>query len=187
MSRQCTICQHSELQAITADLMARVPYRTIERRYTVSRSAIDRHVTQHVSKAFRQLAAAEKLTDAATVAEPVLSEMRKLNARALRILADAELAEDRTTALHAIRECRRNLELIAKLTGELDPRAVAETSGGPLTVVVQYVDKQALLVHGDTPALPGSPEAPRLNGGFLPSGHSTEMPGNILEPGQEAS
>ena len=41
----------------------------------------------------------------------------------MRILTSAEDAKDHTVALHAVRECWRNLELIAKLTGELDPRA----------------------------------------------------------------
>jgi hypothetical protein len=161
--------------------MARTPYRTIERRYSVSRSAIDRHVNQHVSKAFRQLAAAEKLTDAATVAEPVLSQMRDLNARALRILFDAEGAQDRPTALHAIRECRRNLELIAKLTGELDPRAAGETAGSPVTVTIQYVDRQ-MVVNG-TPAPTALPEAQESNPGHpdASAGRSTETPENVLE------
>jgi hypothetical protein len=138
---------HPDLRGITADLMARVPYRTIERRYNVSRSAIDRHVSGHVSKALRELAAAElaraekSLTEAATIAAPVLGEMRKLNARALHILADAEAAKDRPTALHAIRECRRNLELISRLTGELDPRAAGETPGGPINITVVYAPR----------------------------------------------
>jgi hypothetical protein len=40
--------------------------------------------------------------------------------------------------------------LIAKLTGELNPRAAGETPGAPLTVVIQYVDKQ-LAVTADAP------------------------------------
>lgn len=134
----CTLCTHPKLAAITEELMRRTPYRTIQKQYGVSKSAIDRHVTQHVSKAFRQLATAEKLTDAAIIIEPVLGEMRKLNARALRILADAEAAKDRPTSLHAIRECRRNLELIARLTGELDPRSAGETPGGAVSINIVY-------------------------------------------------
>jgi hypothetical protein len=151
--------------------MARVSYRTIERKYSVSRSAIDRHVTHHVTKAFRQLAAAEQtLAESATIAEPVLGEMRKLNTRALRILADAEAAKDHPTALQAIRECRRNLELIAKLTGELDPRAAGETPGGGLTVVVQYVQKQ----NGREMFPAPSPEMPRA---AIPSPVVASLPG----------
>jgi len=55
--------------------------------------------------------------------------MRKLNTRSLKILKAAEEAKDHTVALHAVRECRRNLELIAKLTGELDPQAAGKAGG----------------------------------------------------------
>ena len=163
MPRPCTVCTHHDLKRITEDLMRRTPYRVIQGRYGVSKSSLERHVSQHVSKALRRLTSSEmSLADAGAIAQPVLVEMRALNARTLRILADAEGAEDRTTALHAIRECRRNLELIAKLTGELDPRAAGESSGSPLTVIVQYVDKAAVVL-GDAPAATVLPEAARLN------------------------
>lgn len=132
--RTCTVCQHPQLNAITGDLVARVPLRTIEARYSVSRSALDRHV-QHATAAVRLV------NSAANIAEPVKDEMRKLNARALRILQEAEDAKDHATALNAIRECRRNLELIARLTGELDPRAAGETPGAPLNITVVYAPR----------------------------------------------
>jgi hypothetical protein len=50
--------------------------------------------------------------------QPTLLEMRRLNQRSLRILAIAEESKDHDVALRAISECRRNLELISKLTGE---------------------------------------------------------------------
>jgi hypothetical protein len=151
--KTCTVCQHPELRAITGDLAARVPLRTIEGRYPgLSRSALDRHV-QHVPKAVKLVA------DAAAIAAPVLVEMRKLNARALRILADVEETKDHATALTAIRECRRNLELIAKLTGELDPRAAGETPGAPLSITVQYIQKQNNLEM--FPQVAASEETPR--------------------------
>jgi hypothetical protein len=72
--------------------------------------------------------------------------MRRLNQRSLKILKAAEEAKDHTVALHAVRECRRNLELIAKLTGELDPRAAGEETGGSLNVTVVYAEKAAVQV-----------------------------------------
>jgi len=81
----------------------------------------------------------------------------------LRILQNAEETQDHATALTAIRECRRNLELIAKLTGELDPRSAGETSGGSLQVTVVYADRAAVLVR-DSPAPPALPEGRQLNG-----------------------
>jgi hypothetical protein len=127
---------------------------------------LDRHISGHVTKAIRTLAAKEMcLAEAAAVAEPVLSSMRKLNLRSLRILGEAEAAQDRTTALHAIRECRRNLELIAKLTGELDLCAMGEAAAGPITVVVQYVDKAALVVAESASGPEPPAAAPQLNSG----------------------
>lgn len=129
--KTCTVCQHPQLNAITGELVARVPLRTIERKYGLSKSALDRHV-QHAAAAVKLVNSAE------AIAEPVKNEMRKLNARALRILQQAEDAKDHATALTAIRECRRNLELIAKLTGELDPRAAGEIPGAPVNINIVY-------------------------------------------------
>jgi hypothetical protein len=76
--------------------------------------------------------------DAQTV-QPTLLEMRRLNQRSLRILAIAEASKDHDVALRAICECRRNLELISRLTGELDPHAASEGVGQGLIVQVNYV------------------------------------------------
>ena len=154
MPRNCTICNHPQLKEITHALMARRPYRSIQARYGVNKSAIVRHLKRHVTKALRKLTATEiPLAMAEEVAEPVLVEMRRLNQRSLKILKAAEEAKDHTLALHAVRECRRNLELIAKLTGELDPRAAGEeTGGGALQVTVIYSEKAAVQVS--------PPEAP---------------------------
>jgi hypothetical protein len=48
--------------------------------------------------------------------------VRDLQTRALAILGKAEKTNDLRSALGAIREARSNLELLAKLVGELDER-----------------------------------------------------------------
>ena len=48
--------------------------------------------------------------------------MRSLQARTLAILEAAEETSEHRIALSAIREARSNLELLAKLLGELDDR-----------------------------------------------------------------
>ena len=167
MSRNCTICNHPQLKEITHALMARRPYRSIQARYGVNKSAIVRHLKRHVTKALRKLTAAEiPLAMAEEVAEPVLVEMRKLNVRSLRILKSAEEAKDHAVALHAVRECRRNLELIAKLTGELDPRAAGEEMGGSLNVTVVYAEKAAVQVS--LPEAPVSAPAALLEANACP-------------------
>lgn len=148
MPQKCSVCEHPKLRQITEDLMRQVPYRSLEGTYGLNKSALARHMG-HVGEVLRSLG--KNVTqDEAAVVVPVLVEMRKLNGRALRILQQAEDAKDRPTALHAIRECRRNLELIAKLTGELDTRN-GEVPGGNLTVTVVYADKA--LVSTERPSL----------------------------------
>ena len=118
--------------------MTRRSYRTIQARYGVDKSAIARHIRNHVTKSLRKLAQEDfPMALAEEIGEPVLVAMRKLNARTLCILKAAEDAEDSVTALSAIRECRRNLELIAKLTGDLSPLASSEGQT-PLQVNIVY-------------------------------------------------
>jgi hypothetical protein len=137
-------------------MMRRVPYRTLGTRYGLSKSAINRHLQSHVSTALRRLEV--EMIRSVDVGGPVIEQMRGLNQSALRILGEAEAASDRPTALHAIRECRRNLELIAKLTGELDPRAAGETPGAQLQVTINYVDKAVMTGAAPSPL----PEGRRL-------------------------
>jgi hypothetical protein len=75
------------------------------------------------------------------LSQPVLDQIRLLHQRTLRILAEAEHGRwrDPSIALGAIRECRHNLELIAKLTGELKSPAPAE----PTRVEIVYVESSS--------------------------------------------
>ena len=153
MPKGCSISHHPQIREITHDLMSHRPLRAIEARYGVSKAALSRHTKKHVPKALRKVTPDDMPPSlAAELAEPVLVEMRKLNNRSLKILKAAEESKDYTMALHAIRETRRNLELIAKLNGELQPSAPGEEAGGGgLQVVIQYVDK-AIQV-GESPKL----------------------------------
>lgn len=151
MPRACSICNHPERNSITNDILARRPLRWIAARHPdISINALSRHVKHHVTKALRKVAPGDvTMTMATELAEPVLVSMRKLQARALRILQTAEKAKDFSIALAAIREVRRGYELIAKITGELHPLAPGEetAAGGGLNVTVVYADKAAVQVN----------------------------------------
>jgi hypothetical protein len=99
------------------------------------------------------------LTEDAQTVQPTLLEMRRLNQRSLRILAIAEESKDHDVALRAISECRRNLELISKLTGELDPHVAGEGGGQGLIVQVNYVSTKPI-VDASKPALPEPVQEP---------------------------
>jgi hypothetical protein len=136
----CSVCTHPQTREISTDLFSGMSYRAIQKRYGVKPTALCVHLREHVAAPLRRLCEAERrLADDAALVAPSLLEMRKLNERTLRILSLAEVSKDYDIALRAIGESRRNMELISRLTGELDPQSVAED--GKLEVRITYVDR----------------------------------------------
>jgi hypothetical protein len=115
MSRVCTVCGHPDREAIEGALVAGETYRTIADRSGLSKTALIRHKAEHLPAAIAQATAAAAVVHGDTL----LDQVRDLQRRALGILDKAEAANDLRTALLAIREARGNLELLAKLLGEL--------------------------------------------------------------------
>jgi len=74
-------------------------------------------------------------------ADDLLEQVRDLQAKALGILSKAEEAGELRTALSAIREARGNLELLAKLLGELDERPQVN-----LLVSPEWLELRAVIV-----------------------------------------
>jgi hypothetical protein len=67
--------------------------------------------------------------------------VRDLQVRTFAILEAAEASEQHRTALSAIREARGNLELLAKLLGELDERPLVNLHVSP-----EWVELRAVIV-----------------------------------------
>jgi hypothetical protein len=82
-------------------------------------------------------------------ADDLLSQVRDLQDKALGILDKAEKAGELRTALGAIREARGNLELLAKLLGELDERPVVNLNVSPEWLELRAVIVGALEPHPD--------------------------------------
>lgn len=80
-------------------------------------------------------------------ADDLLGQVRALQGRALTILDKAEAAGDLRTALTAIREARGNLELLARLLGELQEGATVNVLVSPAWLQVRTVIVQALADH----------------------------------------
>jgi len=119
MPRRCTICQHPHRTEVDAALVNGDVFRTIAYRFGCSEAALKRHKADHIP------ALLAKSQDAATVAnaDTLLDQVRTLQRRALNILTLAENAGDLRAATAAIREARGCIELLSRLTGELDERA----------------------------------------------------------------
>ena len=80
-------------------------------------------------------------------ADDLLDQVGDLQRRALAILDRAEEAGELRTALSAIREARGNLELLAKLLGELDERPVVNLDVSPEWLELRAVIVTALEPH----------------------------------------
>jgi hypothetical protein len=115
MPRKCSVCHHSERDEIDQALVDGNSLRDIAERFFLSVTALQRHSVKHLPVLLSQAAQAEEMTRA----EDLLTQVRDLRTRTLVILARAEAAGDLRTALMAIAQARGNLELLARLMGEL--------------------------------------------------------------------
>ena len=100
--------------------MEGIAFPALVAKYRVSKDALSRHKANHLPATLVKAQEAQEVAQA----DDLLEEVRSLQGRALGILDKAEDAGDLRTALGAIREARGNLELLAKLLGELDERTV---------------------------------------------------------------
>ncbi len=138
MPRTCTVCQHEGRDEIDRALVSgESSYALADRYSSLSRPAIQRHRENHLPT---RLVLAEKAAEVAQ-ADNLLDQVRDLQGRALAILDKAEATGELRTALSAIREARGNLELLAKLLGEL-----SETPQVNLTVSPEWLELRTTII-----------------------------------------
>src|SRR5215217_2231398 len=137
MPRSCTVCEHPEREAIDEALVGGASNRSVASLYDVSEAAARRHKSNHLPGKLVMAQAAEEVAQA----DDLLAQVRGLQAKALGILSKAEEAGELRTALSAIREARGNLELLAKLLGELDERPQVN-----LLVSPEWLELRAVIV-----------------------------------------
>ena len=114
-------------------------YRGIARKYGVSEDAVSRHVKAgHVSQLLALAADAER----AARADSLLDRIEALHSRTLAILEAVEGTDEHGTALAAIREARRNLELVGEVSRELDRAGTIN-----LELTVEWQEVKAGLVN----------------------------------------
>lgn len=117
MARTCTICQHPDREAIdNALLEGKLSNRRIAAQCAVTENALRRHVAAgHLPK---HLAKAQEAGEVAK-ADTLLARLKALNAETRAILSEARAGQDNALALKAIARCEKQLELEARLLGEL--------------------------------------------------------------------
>jgi hypothetical protein len=143
--RSCTICEHPDREAIDRSLVGDSSNLSVSSLFGVSESAVRRHKANHLPAKLVMAQAAEEVAQA----DDLLQQVRDLQSRALAILGKAEAAGELRTTLGAIREARGNLELLAKLLGELDERPVVNLDVSPEWLELRTVIVAALEPYSD--------------------------------------
>src|SRR5215210_2614238 len=116
MPRSCTICGHTDRDAIEDAFIAGTPKRRIAAHHGVTEQALRRHLREHLPA----LLALARDAERSARADALLDQIEALQSRTLAILKVTEETGEYRTALTAIREARRNLELMGEVTRELD-------------------------------------------------------------------
>jgi len=143
MPRTCTVCVHPDHQGIDSALVAGTALRDIARRHAVSKDALFRHRDSHLPAAMVQ---AQAETDVRHAID-VVAQLKAINGAAMTVLRDARAVHDGDLALKAIDRLFRQIELQAKLLGELDERPQINILIHPEFQRAQTVILQALEAH----------------------------------------
>jgi hypothetical protein len=148
MPRTCTVCTHAERAAIEAALVAGTAFRTIADRFCVSKTALIRHRAEHIPAS---VAAAQEARLEAQALD-VVKQLKAINGTALSILSDARKSGDNELALRAMDRVHRQIELQAKLLGEIDDRPQVNILVAPEWLAVRAALMQALVPFPDARA-----------------------------------
>jgi hypothetical protein len=120
MPQICTICTHPERAAIEQAMVGDQPNRAIARQWRVSKDAVARHKEEHLPA---RVVKAQEATDLRQALD-VVAQLKTINRVTLSILKGAHETRNDKIALAAVDRVQRQIELQARLLGELDDRPV---------------------------------------------------------------
>jgi hypothetical protein len=133
MPRTCTICTHEQGEQIDTALLKGEPYRRIAQRFTASPDAVLRHKS-HLPRTLAKAEEAREMAQAGTL----LQRLTDLHAETLTILKEARQNRNGELALKAIARLEKQLELEARLIGQLNeaPQVNLNVSIDQLQVII---------------------------------------------------
>jgi len=121
MPRKCSLCIHDKREEIERALLGGDSYRTVAQRFGVSRDAVVRH-RRHLPTALAHAREGKEVAHG----DSLVAQLSELTSEAQRLKEKAERGGDFRTALAAVRELCRIVELVARLRGELTERVEAK-------------------------------------------------------------
>lgn len=137
MPRTCTVCSHPERAQIDSAFVAGASYRSIAKQFGCSEAAMYRHTAEHIAQSIKQSQEAKEEAQALDV----VAQLKEINTVSLEILKKARADEDRhELALRAIDRIQKQLELQAKLLGDIDTPQVN------ISISPEWLNMRSLIV-----------------------------------------
>jgi hypothetical protein len=134
--RKCLVCESQHLKEIDVALVNNDSNREIAKRFGISSAAVYRHRQNHLPVLLT------KARDAETVAhaDKLIDQVRGLLERATRLADAAEKAKNLYAALQGVRELRGVLELLGRVSGELQSGTRVTATDGNQVLSVEFLD-----------------------------------------------
>jgi hypothetical protein len=143
MTRSCLVCSHPDAVEINEALIVEgVPNRRVAARYELSETTVRRH-REHIPELLVEASNHESIYGA----EEILGKIEDLQRETLEQLEGAKGEDDRRLVLHAIREARHNLELVAKVRQLINDAPQINIALSPEWIRVRGVIVGALEEH----------------------------------------
>lgn len=136
MPQTCSVCRSPDRDAIDRALVAGEALRDIAGRFGPAKSAVARH-KDHLPGHLRKAAEAEDVARAIDV----VGQLRAINGASLAVLREARDRRDGDLALKAVDRIQKQIELQAKLLGDLDERPTVNVA-----VLPEWVAARAALL-----------------------------------------
>lgn len=134
--QKCSACRHPDRETLDRELAGGLTLRAAGEKYGLGKDAVGRHKRNHLSRALKAVQQRRELGGAVKAVD----RAEELYGKARAILDRAEAEGQGTLALSAIKELRATVELLAKLSGELDERPqvnVLNVSASPEWLSIQ--------------------------------------------------
>ena len=116
MSRVCTICHHPKRKEIEEAITDGISYRHIASQFSIGYKSVERHIAEHIQQAIKQSEEAKEKARGLDVVE----QLQNINTVTLAILKEARDEKKNGMALFAIDRVQKQLELQAKLLGDIN-------------------------------------------------------------------
>lgn len=133
MGRTCTVCTHDKRQEIDKALVTGATHREVSERFRLSPSAVYRHKTGHLPARLKRAFEAQETRKAVELVQhraeerakdvgqaiDVVRQLQAINSACLEVLQKARTDGKHALSLQAVDRIHRQIELQAKLLGEL--------------------------------------------------------------------